>query len=423
MPNSKLVEQSQNLSSNKLLLEHELYPKCENCEMPLTGDFCSHCGQNSEPTLKYFWIVILHLLDDIFSFDSRASRTIWPLLTRPGFLTTEYIAGRRVHYVPPLRLYLFISIVFFITLNLLLSSENNSLININDQQSAIEKVTQHINQLEIERNSIAIGNPINSGELKRITGEIDKFSAYKIDLSKKENLFLNELVNEIISIELRSGQDNRPLSEKRKQRLKALEEKLIKGRKGELTEFGDNAFIINNNIHEKLSFDFLSNDNSEKLNKYIERLNKKAKKAFQSDTRPLIQGAIEKLPQLMFILLPLFALLLKITFIFSKRLYMEHLTVALHSHSFIFLSILLVELLSVFESMITDQNSTMVNLIDIVSLVVICWLPIYLFIMQKRVYKQGYFLTTVKYVLISTCYMILIAVTAVTAFIWGLIDI
>lgn len=125
----------------------------------------------------------------------------------------------------------------------------------------------------------------------------------------------------------------------------------------------------------------------------------------------------------MFILLPLFALLLKITFIFSKRLYMEHLTVALHSHSFIFLSILLVELLSVFESMITDQNSTMVNLIDIVSLVVICWLPIYLFIMQKRVYKQGYFLTTVKYVLISTCYMILIAVTAVTAFIWGLIDI
>ena len=89
---------------------------CENCHLPLNGPFCANCGQEADSTLKYFWVVIMHLLDDIFSFDSRASRTLWPLVTRPAFLTNEYFSGRRVHYVPPIRLYLFISIVFFITL-------------------------------------------------------------------------------------------------------------------------------------------------------------------------------------------------------------------------------------------------------------------------------------------------------------------
>ncbi len=79
---------------------------CENCHAKVTGSFCSQCGQSIESTLRYFWSVILHLLDDIFSFDSRASRTIFPLMFKPGFLTNEYFAGRRVHYVPPLRLYL-----------------------------------------------------------------------------------------------------------------------------------------------------------------------------------------------------------------------------------------------------------------------------------------------------------------------------
>ena len=78
---------------------------------------------------------------------------------------------------------------------------------------------------------------------------------------------------------------------------------------------------------------------------FQKKLTEKAEKAFNSDTGPLVEQVIGKLPQLMFILLPLFAVLLKVMFIFSKRLYMEHLTVALHSHSFIFIVVLLSEML------------------------------------------------------------------------------
>jgi hypothetical protein len=172
-----------------------------------------------------------------------------------------------------------------------------------------------------------------------------------------------------------------------------------------------------------LSFDFLSEDSNKKLNVFTKSLIKKAENAFRSDATPLVQEVIGKLPQLMFVLLPLFAILLKIMYIFSKRLYMEHLTVALHSHSFIFFTILLVELLDVFAGYSKTVLPILTGSIEFASKALLIWIPIYLFIMQKRVYKQGYFFTFIKYSLIGTAYMILIGFTGIIAFVWGLTDI
>jgi hypothetical protein len=181
--------------------------------------------------------------------------------------------------------------------------------------------------------------------------------------------------------------------------------------------------VISNNADGTLTFDFLSEDSNKKLNTFTESLTKKAEKAFHSDTSPLVQEIIGKLPQLMFILLPLFAILLKIMFIFSKRLYMEHLTVALHSHSFIFFTILLVELLDVFSDYSESAIPGLTGTIEFASKALLLWIPIYLFIMQRRVYKQGYLFTFIKYTVIGSAYMVLITLTGVIAFIWGLTDI
>ena len=172
-----------------------------------------------------------------------------------------------------------------------------------------------------------------------------------------------------------------------------------------------------------MSFDFLSEDNNKKLNAFAKLLAKKAEKAFNSDTTPLIEEAISKLPQLMFILLPLFAALLKIMYLFSKRLYMEHLTVALHSHSFIFFAVLLGELLDIFSNYSETALPSLTGIIQFVGNALLVWIPIYLFIMQKRVYKQGYFFTFIKYSFIGTAYMMLIILTGFIAFIWGLTDV
>ena len=151
MPKTELTETE---STNDVVsVPIEDSQSCENCHLPLSGPFCANCGQEADSKLKYFWVVIMHLLDDIFSFDSRASRTLFPLLTRPAFLTNEYFAGRRVHYVPPLRLYLFISIVFFLTLKFFIAAENNKTITVSDKQALITQVKSHIKGLKKEHNT------------------------------------------------------------------------------------------------------------------------------------------------------------------------------------------------------------------------------------------------------------------------------
>jgi len=122
----------------------------------------------------------------------------------------------------------------------------------------------------------------------------------------------------------------------------------------------------------------------------------------------------------MFILLPLFAALLKFMFIFSKRLYLEHLTVALHSHSFIFLCILLIQLIGLCQPYLNAHYPLLGNGADFLEVVIALWMPIYLFIMQKRVYRQGVLLTTIKYFIVGSLYMLMIVFTGAVAFIWGL---
>jgi Protein of unknown function (DUF3667) len=91
---------------------------CDNCGAPLTGPYCSACGQR----------VLRHGLDlgeflgdaaeVITHADSRFWRTFGPLLVRPGFLTQQYIKGRRASFLPPFRLYLVLSVVFFLMIPL-----------------------------------------------------------------------------------------------------------------------------------------------------------------------------------------------------------------------------------------------------------------------------------------------------------------
>lgn len=88
---------------------------CRNCGAAVTGAYCAACGQAADvriPTLGRF---LADVVDDLYSFDSRFWRTLLPLVFRPGFLSQEFLGGRRVRYLPPLRLYLVLSLLFFVT--------------------------------------------------------------------------------------------------------------------------------------------------------------------------------------------------------------------------------------------------------------------------------------------------------------------
>lgn len=92
---------------------------CKNCgfQLETTHHFCPNCGQEHKERVIYFKQFIVDFLGDYFTFDSKIIRSVVPLLIKPGFLTNEYIDGRRVRYIPPLRMYIFISIFFFLLLS------------------------------------------------------------------------------------------------------------------------------------------------------------------------------------------------------------------------------------------------------------------------------------------------------------------
>ncbi|MCK4465031.1 MAG: DUF3667 domain-containing protein, partial [Bacteroidales bacterium] len=86
---------------------------CPNCGFQFSGNFCPKCGQSKKDLNRPFSEMFKDFLDVFFSFDTRFVKTFIPLLLKPGFLTSEYIAGKRTRYFPPLRLFIFVSIVLF----------------------------------------------------------------------------------------------------------------------------------------------------------------------------------------------------------------------------------------------------------------------------------------------------------------------
>jgi len=437
------------ISSPVLDNEMAVIKKCENCHQPLNGKFCANCGQSVDSTLKYFWVVILHLLDDIFSFDSRASRTLWPLIFRPAFLTKEYFAGRRVHYVPPLRLYLFVSIIFFITLGQIIHfAEDKNKKSIKDSiKSSVIQVNEQVKKLESELLIAKKSDFEHEQKIMVLNAKIARYKVYLTDLVHDDptgkGRRLIELTQEIIGFELKGISEQSEVIDKIEKvtppdlpdiaGLPELPEKpddyssLIKKIKdlkdGTYQKDIETKINLQNSDGSKLTFDFLSTESNNKIHEFIKLIEKKAAKVVQFGPMHLINEATGKLPQLMFVLLPLFAVLLKVLFVFSRRLYMEHLTVALHSHSFIFVMILIGELLSVLEEFLEPSYPGVAAFVGVVTLLCIFWIPIYLFIMQKRVYKQGFIVAFFMYNLIALAYLFLMMITIGIAIVWGLTSI
>ena len=91
---------------------------CRNCNAALTGSFCAHCGQPADVHVPTTHELVHELLEGLTHSDSRLWRTLKDLWFKPGKLTTEFVAGRRVAFLPPFRLYLVLSVVFFLTASL-----------------------------------------------------------------------------------------------------------------------------------------------------------------------------------------------------------------------------------------------------------------------------------------------------------------
>ena len=370
---------------------------CANCGAELLGQTCYACGQPVKGMVRHLASIMADIGDTILNIDSRIFRTLWPLLAKPGFLTNEYLAGRRVRYVTPFRLYFFLSVVAFLVISITL-----------DATLDLKDTVRADAAEDIETAQSAAD----------VTARRDE-ALTALDTAKAAPQLSPKAIRGIE----KAQEQIRTRADKRLQYLEKVEDAKAKGAPvppdvdAEKAK-GDLNFEFNGKRWDPkttpIQVDWLPRFVNAKLTALAMHTADNLPR-IRKDPKPFLIGAFSSLPQVLFFLMPLFAILLKIFYIFKRRLYMEHLMVALHSHSFIFLALLLLTLIGVLRSWANTAAPWLEGVLGLAIFVLAWWIPIYLLIMQKRVYKQGWFFTIVKYLTIGLCYTILVTLGILVA--------
>jgi hypothetical protein len=350
---------------------------CSNCGTPLLGEHCYHCGQPVSGLVRHFTSVVGDIADTLFEIDTRLSRTMMPLLLRPGFLSCEYFAGRRIRYVSPVRLFFFISVITFFVAQWSINQSNMQALQVDSRDSIDSAVTVAAVEQQRETQLKAL-----DASTKAISGIPEATK----DLSKAEARIRTRAEDRIAELSAAQAQGKPPPVHENK------------------ITFGDSDKPWDP-VANPIKFSALPAFANRWLNQMAARAQGNVAR-IQQDPRVLFDAVMSAAPSTLFLLLPVFALLLKLTYFFKKRLYMEHFIVALHSHAFLCLALLLVIVLDGLEAV---TPSTWMHLpLEIMKVVLLVWMPVYLLLMQKRVYGQGWMITLIKYAMLGFVYWFLL---------------
>jgi hypothetical protein len=370
---------------------------CANCGAELLGQTCYACGQPVKGMVRHLASIMADVGDTILNIDSRIFRTLWPLLAKPGFLTNEYLAGRRVRYVTPFRLYFFLSVVAFLVMAISLDAT----LDLKDtiRADAAEDIETALSAADVTARR---DDALTALDTAKAAPELSAKSIRGIEKAQEQI---------------------RTRADKRLQYLQRVEEAKAKGAPvppdvdAEKAKNDFNFEIGGKRWNPKttpVDIAWLPRFINAKLNVLAAHTVDNLPR-IRKDPKPFLIGAFSSLPQVLFFLMPLFAMLLKIFYLFKRRLYMEHLIVALHSHSFIFLALLLLTLIGLLRSWANTAAPWLEGVLGVAIFLLAWWIPIYLLIMQKRVYKQGWFFTIVKYLTIGLCYTIMVTLGILVA--------
>lgn len=168
---------------------------CGNCGAELLGEHCYRCGQPVKGLVRHFSSIIGDFFDSVFELDGRIWRTLPPLLFRPGFLSSEYFVGRRVRYVSPVRLMVFLSLLAFLVAQLAIDVEGNI-----DTDSQITRATSVEQVEQIRDDTLA--------DLARARSETESAPGVGAGLAAAERAVMEQANRRIA--ELGGGRADRP---------------------------------------------------------------------------------------------------------------------------------------------------------------------------------------------------------------------
>jgi len=349
------------------------FTHCQNCGAELTGPHCAQCGQAAIDYRRSFRHVIVDVLDSFLNWDSKFFATIGLLIVKPWRLTNEFLAGKRVRYLHPLRLYLLASILFFFAVNY-----------------GAKGLRLEPGKIS-EKNRTAIAAAV-AEKRDEIEAEFDKENLSTEERKKAQDA-LDYLTKPSPAATAAAEQQPSPTitptaspSEPGKRTYGAVDER---------------PFLV---------FD-ADTKSSTPFERWLETRAKEKMGEHGTKMGLFIATLFSNLPYMMLCCIPLFAFVLKVLYIRRHIFYIDHLIYALHIHTFLYTGVMLI----VLATMGLNRIAPPALAGWIIALLWILFI-VQIFLSIRHVYRQGWFMSTLKFFVGGFVYLIVLFLALAATF-------
>ena len=349
------------------------FTHCQNCGAELTGPHCAQCGQAAIDYRRSFRHVIVDVLDSFLNWDSKFFATIGLLIVKPWRLTNEFLSGKRVRYLHPLRLYLLASILFFFAVNY-----------------GAKGLRLEPGKIS-EKNRTAIAAAV-AEKRDEIEAEFDKENLSTEERKKAQDA-LDYLTKPSPAATAAAEQQPSPTitptaspSEPGKRTYGAVDER---------------PFLV---------FD-ADTKSSTPFERWLETRAKEKMGEHGTKMGLFIATLFSNLPYMMLCCIPLFAFVLKVLYIRRHIFYIDHLIYALHIHTFLYTGVMLI----VLATMGLNRTAPPALAGWIIALLWILFV-VQIFLSIRRVYRQGWFMSALKFFVGGFVYLIVLFLALAATF-------
>lgn len=376
---------------------------CENCRAALQGGYCHLCGQAEHGPVRRFWHAVEEVFESVWHLDGRIFRSLRDLLV-PGRIPRDYLAGHRVRYVAPLRLFVILAAVAFFMAQFML---DNSSFGRGAGAALSERLDGSNPFLEID-------DPDEIERLRRAS--LDELARARAVIPPdapggRSGLAAIEQGERAVDAQADARLAQLGATPARQARPDGAEDDgpspVTSSRDGgadpDAGSAADTAVAAPERegraVHSRAA------TGRERFRQNADRI--------EDDPMRFTGNLIGAAPMALLITVPLFSLLLKLFYVFTGRLYLEHTVIALYSHAGLMLALLLTLLLALVGEWLHPYAPWIERPYPWVVSAPLLWMPIYLLWTQKRVYAQSWPLTLLKYCVIGAVYLTLVTTVAV----------
>lgn len=370
---------------------------CENCGTPLSGPYCSQCGQHAIDYRRSLGRVLLDAADSFLNWDTKFLRSLGVLLVSPWKLTNDFNAGRRARYVHPLRLYLLASIGFFLMLKFVTLSGTGSI------QFRPEDRAEIANTLGKLTGRDSVLTPAQRAKVDSVR---ERLAASSAPVSAQEGDELQEIVTLALASQMKEKfeRGDRAKLKAAVKKVRQIEAPLPAppGPQDSASPSPPASAAPKPSGPQVFHFDAGQGKPRTPMETWFENRVKDKMGSDGSKSKLFLETLRNNIPTMMLCCIPLFALVLKLLYIRKRRYYVEHLVYALHIHSFVYLSVMIITLIGLEVAGVSNTARVLVTTALSLALLV------HVFLSIRRVYGDGWIFTTLKFLFGGVAYAVIL---------------